>query len=294
VANSYDERMASAWDYLKRRPDGRYAARLRRFVKRAEPVYFEVRQSTIAGLEAYLRSLPDGPHAAEALERLTTLRFERRREALDRREALATGLRLDLERTQRAEVSSELDQWLALLVRPSLWRRPLSQAPDALLLRYSLALPKPRCTRDDPEQGLTTCRKRLRRGFRVVDDGARVERTLAIELQMVLDASWKPRRATLIGPAMLVRRAEARAIAALDDDDATVHAEVTRDYLADVTEQLFRMELECNGGTDDSGVTTLVCDGVTLTIWPGGPGGDDVVAFAAPAAPAAGEAVGTP
>jgi len=73
TAADLDERMRAVRLYLERHPEGAFASEVSSFYERAEPLYFEARKSTIAGLRAYLEALPDGPHAEEARTRLSAL-----------------------------------------------------------------------------------------------------------------------------------------------------------------------------------------------------------------------------
>lgn len=73
TANSLDERMQALRIYLDEHPEGAFASEVKSFYERAEPLYFEVRKSTIVGLRAYLEALPNGPHAEEARARLSAL-----------------------------------------------------------------------------------------------------------------------------------------------------------------------------------------------------------------------------
>lgn len=76
IAKSLDEKMAASSRYLESHPEGAFAPEVSRFFERAEPLYFEARKGTKAGLFAYLDALPEGPQATEARERLRV--FERR------------------------------------------------------------------------------------------------------------------------------------------------------------------------------------------------------------------------
>lgn len=73
IASSLDARMAASSEYLAAHPEGAFRDEVASFFERAEPLYFEARKSTIPGLRAYLDALPEGPHAAEARERLAIL-----------------------------------------------------------------------------------------------------------------------------------------------------------------------------------------------------------------------------
>lgn len=76
VAKSLDEKMAAAARYLEEHPEGDFVSEVSNFFEAGEPLYFEARKGSEAGLSAYLEALPNGPHAAEARERIRV--FERR------------------------------------------------------------------------------------------------------------------------------------------------------------------------------------------------------------------------
>jgi hypothetical protein len=269
LARGLDERVGAAWEYVKRYPDGRFALRLKRYLDRAEPLLFRVRSRSIPGLEAYLRALPDGPHAREALELITVLREEGRREALDIRMARETSARIDaVERRRRAAVES-VTWWTLALIDPPLWRRSLSEAPPEFLVRFRLALPQPVCLPDDEEPGIMRCGKPIEEPFQVPGKRRRQDRVLALDVELTLARGYRLERAVLSGPALFVRTQEAQERVALDARKAEVRRAAAARFVAALTKSLFTKDLECNGGTDDSGVTLLVCDDLQLTIDPG-------------------------
>jgi len=277
LAETYDERMATAWYYLNHRPDGRYAERLTRYFDRAETVFYKVRGRSIAGLEAYLRVLPDGPHATEALDLLSVLRHERRREELDKRLARETGLRLDAERKSRAAAAELVQWWTTALLSPPLWAAPLSAAPSAFLVRYSLALPRPECEPDQPEPGYQYCSKTLELSYRVAGERGRVDRTITMDLNLVLDPSWRLSSATLSGPGLIVRAEEARRGRLLEHDDDELATGATERLIAALMLALLSDDIECTGGIEPSGMTVLECGLLRLSLAPGRAGDEDVV-----------------
>jgi hypothetical protein len=277
LAETYDERMATAWYYLQHRPDGRYAKRLTRYFDRAEEVFYKVRGRTIGGLEAYLRVLPDGPHAAEALDLLSVLRYERRREELDKRVARQTGLRLDAERKNRAAAAEIVQWWATALLRQSLWDAPLSAAPAPFLVRYSLALPRPECERDQPEPGYQYCTKTVELTYRVAGERGRVDRSVTMDLDLVLDPSWRLSAVTLSGPGLIVRADEARRGRLLDDEDVEVVSAATERLLNALMLALVSDDVECTGGIEPSGMTVLECGRLRLSLAPGRAGDEDVL-----------------
>jgi hypothetical protein len=288
VAEDIDSRVAAAWEYLKARPDGRYAERLRNYFERAEPVFFNVRSRSIKGLEAYLEALPDGPHADEALRLLGVLRDEHDRDELDTREAQATGRRLDTERKKRDAARGLLVWWLDALMTPSVWQAPLSEAPGDLLVRYEISLPEPVCDKHPTIPSYRKCIKPFERAFKVGGNGKLVPRTLAFELEVDLDARWHLAQAVFTGRDMLLATEEARSGRAIADTPARRRA-AAEAFVAKLTAAMFEREVACNGGTDAGGTTSLECEGLRLFIEPGAQGVDDVVRIElvdAPAPPA--------
>ncbi len=276
LASTYDERMAAAWEYLQRRPDGRYYKRLRRYFKKAEPVYYKVRMRNVTGLSAYLRALPNGPHAKEALALLGVRNYERRRKPRDTQAARVTRLRLDARKTSRKSAAALLQWWVLALSEQSVWRQPWSRLPQAALIRYRLSSPAPVC---EPQGDGQVCNKPMRRHFIVTGEKGRTERTLTINMQVSLDEWYHPRGVTFAGPHMLLRSWEARGNQALDESDMGVRRNVANDLSRELVAALFRGNLICNGDTEVSGVTVLDCERLRITIRPAFDGGDDVVSL---------------
>ncbi len=276
VAEDVDERMARTWAYLKERPDGMYAGRLRRYFEKSEPVFFKMRSRSIRGLEAYLEALPDGPHADEALAMLMGRRDAKRRESADMREARLTGSRLDAEREKRDEAAKLLHWWLDAFLHTEVWSAPLSDAPKDLIVRYRLSLPQPKCTAAAEDATRQRCVKPLERSFRVPGSGQLEDRTLAFLLEVELDERWYVQRVTVSGAGILLATEEARRKKALEDDEASTRAAAAA-FVARLTTSLFERNVTCNGGTEASGSTLLSCEGLLLTLVPGRDGGDDVL-----------------
>ncbi len=276
VAEDIDTRLAAAWEYLEKRPDGQYAERLRRYFEQAEPVFFKIRKRSAKGLEAYLRALPDGPHAKEAVELLLTLRDEKRRDSIDARQALATGRRLDSERDKRESAARLLTWWTHAFLEPGVWSRPLSEAPKALVTRLFLGLPQPRCEMVPGRPGRHTCVKAVEQSFVVPGKGKMENRTIAFLLAVELDERWRVSGVTLTGSGILLATEEARSARASSDGEAQIRR-ATAAFVSRVTALVFEQGQTCNGGTDNAGRTELACEGLLWVLEPGRGGGDDVL-----------------
>jgi hypothetical protein len=222
LGETLEDRLAAAWDYLDARPDGRYADVVQRWFDRAEPVYYKVRQGSAAGLEAYLRTLPRGPHADAALAKLGSLRDAKRRDELDARVSEKVGQRLDIEREQRAQAAELLASWVAAFADEAVWRVPFSQAPGELLARWEIALPAPICDVHPEQAGWRRCAKAPSQAYRVAGKkgGRRIDREASMLVSIDLDEAWMLRTVTIAGPALLVRSLEAAGGKELDDEPA--------------------------------------------------------------------------
>jgi hypothetical protein len=277
LGETLEDRLAAAWDYLDARPDGTYADVVERWFDRAEPVFYEVKRGSAAGLEAYLAALPRGPHADEALARLGDLRDARRRSEVEGA-ALSekTGQRLDLEREQRAAAADLLLSWVLAFADEKVWNTPFARVPGDLLSRWEVSLPAPVCDVHPETAGWHRCAKAPSQAYRVagMKGGVRVDRDAALLVSIDLDPAWTFRTVVMSGPAVLVRTHEARGGKELDDDAAGLDA--ARAFATRLTEALFARELACNGGTDEAGKTELVCNQLRIVVLPGR-GGDDVV-----------------
>lgn len=276
IADSYDGRMAAAWHYLQERPDGRYAERLRAYFARAEPVFYRVRSKSIPGIQAYLSALPDGPHSKDALVLLGELKRDRRREELDMRAARQTTARLDAEKQNLALAAGMTLFWTRSLLEPSLWKAPFDEASPELLSRFRLALPEPICHADDPAPGQQRCGKTVTTPYTLRVGRKRLERSISLDVELVLGEGYKLDRAILSGRGLLLRGEEARVGKPLDDGSADEHRRASERFLAELTMRLFADQLLCNGGTDDGGTTLLVCEDLRVTVEPGGTKGDDL------------------
>jgi hypothetical protein len=272
IADSIEGRMAATWDYLEQRPDGEYHKRLSRYFAKAEPVFYKVKRRSMKGLEAYLRSLPHGPHAEDALEELMNMRMESRRGELLLRQARVAGIRLDFDRKKRHDAATLLTWWIGSLLNEALWDAPLSRAPKEFVVRYRLSLPRPECEPHDDDPDYRRCFKSVERGFRVAGGGKMVERTLAFDVELELDDRWRLTAATISGSGVFVSTVEAQLEETFDDA-----GEAARNFAAELGGVLAEKGTACNGGTNETGATILECESLRLTIEPGQGGGDDVI-----------------
>lgn len=264
LAESFDERLAAAWYYLEHHPDGVYAERIRRYVRKAEPVFFEVRRRSDSGLEAYLQALPHGPHADEALAELMRRRRAARRDRAADARAAAAGERLDAERARRELIADLPLRWTRMLLDGRLWSGPLAEAPAELLVAFRLELPKPDCRWDDGA-GLYRCTKLLDREFPVFDGGELSSHALTMWIELELDERWWVRSARLFGPELFLRLEEARSRRALPPQDHAARRQAREDLGRRAMELLAEPERACVPG-DSTAALSARCGAVQVEI----------------------------
>src|SRR5262249_716711 len=131
-------------------PDGTWAAEVRDRFLHVEPLYFADVKGTLVGLEAYLKALPQGPHAREATMRLRDQQAPAHAEKTDLTVIAQTAQESAAREAERREaVRDRIEQWIGLLLDPIAFARPMVEAKPALIIAWSLALPWPLCARTD-------------------------------------------------------------------------------------------------------------------------------------------------
>ena len=274
VAKTLDERLSAAWDYLHERPGGTYSRPLRAWFTRAEPIFYAVRRRSMAGLEAYLQALPNGPHAAEALDDLMLGRERSRREDARTAAAELTARRLDEERKQREAVADLPAHWVQMLMDPAAWSVSLDRAPRDLIVAYSLELPHAQCHRDT-DLNVHRCSKEIALGYPVVDRGEALDRRLLMWVEVELDDGWQLRVARLYGPALFVHLVEAREKRPIAADAEGVREAALGSFEDQLLDRLRRPGNGCEVVLGEDWV--LRCPGRRVVVHGGGGDEDDAI-----------------
>ena len=224
IAPTLEGRLAAADRYLASYPEGAFVPEVRAWFDRAEPVFFAAREGSLAGLQDYTKTLPGGPHHAQATKQLARLEAARDRRDLATAEDVTSGV--DRATADRAAVRAELTTWIGLFLDASLWDAPLSRARTALIVPWSLSLPSPACTPLEPGakpgEGLPPppgatrrCAKLLALPYSVVVDGVAEAREVTLEITVFQDAEGRPIEARIGGPDFFLRVEETFTIRAL-------------------------------------------------------------------------------
>jgi len=259
LAATLEDRLAAAWAYLEVRPEGRYAARLRAFFDEVEPLFYRVRARSVAGLEAYLRALPRGPHATEAMQRLIDARNDARREDLDERAARATMLRVSADDRSRRQAAEAIAGWVRPMLEAAPWRGTFSDAPAEVLARFRLSAPEPTCAREGETE---RCTKEVVRSFRVRSPDGEVERALRFRVEVALAPGHRLVALTIAGESLGRATLEAASASMTPSDEASSW----REFVESLGKRIFEDGRACSGGEDATGVFTLSCDEAAVVL----------------------------
>ncbi|MCC6558357.1 MAG: hypothetical protein IT372_35915 [Polyangiaceae bacterium] len=287
VEPTLEGRLAAAGRYLDRYPEGVYAAEVRAYLGRAEPVFYEAKRGSVAGLEAYLRALPSGAFAGDAQGRLQQMRRARAEGDPAARVAAEAEARIDAEQAERRRVREELSTWVSRFLDAGLWSRPMSEAPAEVIIPFSLALPSPVChtleagEEGAPGVGSMRCAKLLALPYTVRVEGESEAREATVEVAAIEDPAGRPLAISIGGPDLFLRLEETRAVRALAADDASARVGGIS-QAADLAAAAFRKRVSpdpaCKRQPVAPVVLDLACAGVRLVVRAAlEPGGDDLI-----------------
>lgn len=286
VAPTLDERLAAAFRYLEIFPEGEHEPRVRAYFEAAEPVFFGAKRGSVAGLSAYLRALPRGPHSAQALAELRQGRAVKA-EQQEFRGAVAMGARLTRLTAERTRVRTELDAWLRRFLDRASWERPLVDAPGDLIVAWSLALPRPVCAAPEGGQAARRCAKIIELPYTVTVESEPEERQATIEVAVDQDAEGRLVEARIGGPDLFLRLEETFLARGISPDDSAGRASATS-RAVDLARNAFEARVSedpgCRRKPKAPAVLALECGGFELSVRPArGDDEDDVIVIARPA-----------
>jgi hypothetical protein len=298
VGPNFEARLGAAEAYLDRFPEGAFRAPVTAYLERAEPIYFRAKKGSAAGLAAYLRALPRGPHRAEAEGRLAALTRARQGQEPTLAEVTRLGARLDRAAAERRRARVTLSDWLVRLLDAELYRAPLVEAKASFIVPWSLALPSPVCAplsrgaheasdeaRPSQESGaVRRCVKLLELPYTLVAGGADEVRQITMEISLIEDAAGRPLRASLAGPDLFRRIEEtitARASAAAADDmeEAPPPVAGAVELIAATFGEAVSSDAKCRRSVSPPTRLALECKGARLVAARATSQGDDVIAI---------------
>ncbi|MCS6899648.1 MAG: hypothetical protein RMJ98_08400 [Myxococcales bacterium] len=272
VGYTTEARLQAAKVYLGRYPEGRFAEEVRRRFEVEEGMFYRASSRTKHGLDWYLQTLPDGPHATEA--NLMLLELARREAAEQEDELVKRGRSIERRLAQaerlRREVVEALVGWISALASSQAWGKPTWEQPTELLQGIR-GLPEPgRC--DD----LRCTRTRTMEFLIPAAGGGLEERAAIFDFVLELDQG-RVIRGLLQGPALFSRFYEASQGRLLPRDPLEARAEAVG-YALEVVSGAF--EAVAPGATCHQGITPPVvlsrrCGGWKVTVTAGDGAAED-------------------
>jgi hypothetical protein len=221
VARTSESRLTASHRYLTDLPDGQWREEVKSWFDVAEPLYYERSKATTEGLQAYLTTLPDGPHARAARERIAELeqrdRAARARSESAVAEAMGVTARLSDADDMRREVVSSIARWTGLLSGIRSWGQPTSELGGEFIYRFRLTDPRPRC-----DDGL--CKKSVSLPYAIPDGRKLAARKAIFDVELTLHRGGVI-QARLRGPELFSRTGEASEVRAVRPLDAQARAE---------------------------------------------------------------------
>ncbi len=204
TADTELERLAAAAHYLRAYPRGHFWREVSDWYARAETGYFQQAYDRPSQLRAYLRALPEGPHAKDAEARLDEVLLLRQREGRRDREERRRFTRIEssLSRAeqQRKSFVNDVVGLAELLASTRSFGQPTSALSDALIFAFRLRPPVGRCEVDH-------CQKSWEIPYAVPEAGALGERRAKLRLEFELDGGAL-QAVVVSGPELFSRLAE--------------------------------------------------------------------------------------
>jgi hypothetical protein len=181
LASSHDERLRTAWNYLRDEQSGAYRLEVLRWFGPAEARFFEEAGRTPGGASAYLQLMPDGPHAEE--ERTFLRAFEREKiESKGREERELAEARRRTEVARKA-VGEAIETWTRRALGVAAWGVPVETflAVEAPFAQALAEAPKATC-------GPSSCSKTLYLRYPIPDASPAEDRVVPVVVRLVADS----------------------------------------------------------------------------------------------------------
>lgn len=221
TAETSEARLTASFEYLERVPDGRWRKEVEGWFQKAEPLYYQRAEKSVAGLEAYLATLPRGPHERSAAERIAELklagRIERARDAELLEEALGVEQKLADADDMRRTVVREISDWSRELANIPSFGMPTSELPHETIHHYRVVEPVARCADE-------RCLKTVSLPYAIPDGKSLAARKALFDVELTLHRG-NVVRARLGGPELWNRLYEATDRAPVRGGDAQARTE---------------------------------------------------------------------
>lgn len=264
VAKSPEQRLAAGHRYLREQPEGRYRAEVRAWFVVAEPAFVAEAHDRPSLLRAYLRALPDGPHAQAVRDRLEEFdllnQYRNKKEVESERFVTRVEAELTAAQAARERFIETVLSIVASMAKTRSFGQPTSALDDALIYRFRLEPPVGRCQGD-------SCVKEFALDYAVPTRAGLVARNARFQLAIDLEAGGV-KRIRLVGSELFSRLTEAVDRTLLDPKNLLGRTEAIARSLQ-VFENYLQPTLpssECARDVVAPVVLSRVCRGVSLSI----------------------------
>jgi len=181
LADSLDERLSAGWAYLRDQPDGEFRAEVEQWFVPAESRFFTEAGRTPGGALAYLKLMPDGPHATEEATFLRAFELEKIEGPLREKRALEEA-RKKADDARKA-LGDAIEVWTRRALTITTWGAPLAKFDqvDRAVSDAFADTPKAKCTSDG-------CSKVLYFTYAVPDASPPQDRVVPLVVRLELAA----------------------------------------------------------------------------------------------------------
>lgn len=263
TSDQLEQRLAESWAYMDRYPRGQWAVEVRRWFLRAELTYYEDNRESAAGLAAYLRVLPNGPHAAEARAALDVYRARARQ---DQTELLGLAAQYTEERlaalaAERERARDAVPAWLGRLLAIETWGERTSHLDSDFLFAWRIDPPGAKCSD-------RVCTRSESIPFSLPGGGEDASRVMVLDVVLRLDANGGVEQAALAGPGLFTRLYEASTSRRVGADDAAARVDAIA-FAVDVVRGAAERKLPAGRCAQDAVAPTVLslgCGGWSVQV----------------------------
>jgi len=264
IAPTLEGRLVASWRYIRERPDGRWHGAVSAWFRGTEAQYYSRATNSIPRLETYLATLPNGPHAELAAERLVELRLTEQHVSREKErylsEARAVQARLAGADRMRREFVAQIKAWIVRIAAIKSWGGRTHELDHELIYEFRLREPAARCSAD-------LCTKMLSLPYAIPEQRTLGERRAVFDVQIALERGGVS-AARLTGPELFSRIGEALALAPVAPSAVQARTEAIARVVQLVNGSIEPMFPGARCAADAVGTIVLAreCDGVRLEV----------------------------
>ena len=263
TAPALGARLKAASLYLQCHSDGAFHEEVAAWFDNVEPLFFQMLADSASGMQTYLDALPAGPHAESAAQRRDAMLAAARAEAGERLSAKGADIerRLAAAAQSREDVLTAYAAWMGRLLDFDAWGR----TPNVAHADFGSAWasePAPKCVPDH-------CSKLLTTRYELEVDGKPESFVSILEVSLRLSKKGKVVSATLSGPDLFSRLAEAHEAEPVADSEEGRSRAIK--FVVQLTSGAIERRLDrvrCGRDPSPPAVMVRECDGYKVELVP--------------------------